>query len=136
MNRAAFTMTTRIDAVDPMVLSLKAAVSGLLTEEKGFAFELCVSEALTNLVKHGSAANEDGTVGLTLQVSEASVTLEIYDAEGAAPFDLRDHAPDLSDIEVHAESGRGLALIMQCADQVDYGASDGANRLSLVFLRG
>ena len=39
----------------------------------------------------------------------------------------------LAEVEVTAESGRGLGLILECADRVTYGPSPQRNRLQLDF---
>jgi len=135
LKTAAYSMKNRIEDVDPMVLSLKAAVSGHLPDEKMLGFELCISEAMTNAVKHGTAGDGKSFVDLTLWLGKNAVSLEIYDAEGAAPFDLRKQARDLSEVDTLAESGRGLGLILTCADEVGYGPVGGRNRLILTFLK-
>lgn len=133
---AAISMPNQIANVDPMVLTLKAAACEYLAADKILAFEICTSEALTNAVKHGNGDNEHSHTNLTLRSDADAVTLEIYDTIGAEPFDLHDNANGLPDDASFAESGRGLALILQCADEVRYRSEDGRRRMELVFTRG
>jgi serine/threonine-protein kinase RsbW len=133
VTQRTFQMQNRLEDVDPMVMSLKAAVEGNLDHDVMVRFEICMSEALTNLASHVNV--EPTVIDVTLALSHDKLTVEIFDPVGATPFDLRDHAVDLSSVEMLAENGRGLGLIMQCADAVDYGLSGDRNRLKLEFLK-
>lgn len=126
-------MANSLDDVDRMVLSLKTTLEEALDGVAAFRFEVCASEALTNLVKHSNAPNKDEPIQIELAKSESGVSLVIFDPVGADPFDLRDHARDLNDVDPMAEGGRGLGLIIQCADAVTYGEQNGRTRLVLTF---
>lgn len=129
----SFHMENCLDDVDRTVLSLKTVVAGVLDGAVAFRFEVCTSEALTNLVKHSNPPDKDAPVLIELAETKDHVDVLIFDPLGAKPFDLRDHARDLSDVDPLAEGGRGLGLIMQCADAVNYGQIDGRTRLVLSF---
>ncbi len=133
MTKAVFNMDNRIEAVDPMVLGLKARVEDSLVKEALLRFEICVIEALTNVVEHATPSSKEASVEIHLQNTDAGVVIEIFDLEGTAPFDLRDHVTDLSLVDEMAEGGRGLGLILQCADTVELGALSNRNRLYMSF---
>jgi serine/threonine-protein kinase RsbW len=126
-------MNNTLEDVTPMVLSLKADVCAALGASATVRFEICLSEALTNVVKHAQPTTPDELIDVTVQETSDAICVEIYDPAGAAPFDFRDHALDLVTVDPLAESGRGLGLIMQCADALDYGPSGDRNRLILTF---
>jgi serine/threonine-protein kinase RsbW len=126
-------MPNLLDDVDPMVMALAAKAGEVLPMEARFRLELSVSEALTNLVVHAKTDDQGAVIDIRMWLGTDSVSLEIFDPSGTTPFDIRDHAPDLSQIDPNVEDGRGLALIMDCADAVDYGPSEGKNRLKLTF---
>lgn len=134
MTDFSFQMPNLLDDVDPMVMALAAKVDDVLPMEARFRLELSVSEALTNLVVHAKTDTPDAVINIHLKLGRESASLEIFDPTDAQPFDIRAHAPDLSKIDPGAEDGRGLALIMECADAVDYGPSAGKNRLKLTFM--
>lgn len=136
MTALTFHMPNRLEAVDPMVLKLKGHLETVLSDETLFRFDICLSETLANLVLHAKPAKPGSQIDVTLDISNGSVTAEIYDPEGAAAFDIRDVAKDLDDVDVMAEGGRGLGLILECADKVDYGAVNNRYRLSLTFEEG
>jgi len=124
-------MPNVIDAVDPMVMALRDAAAGVLPDDARFRFELCVTEALTNLATHAPAVGREVKIVLTLAPGQAAI--KIFDPEGTEPFDLRQHATDLGAVDAMAEGGRGLGLILECADSVTYGPSGTRNALHLVF---
>jgi len=128
-------MQNDLGDVDRMVVALKTAVDGTLDSAAMFKFEICTSEALTNIVKHAAPIAKNASILVQLSEAESTLDVMIFDPAGAAPFDLRDHARDLDTVDPLAESGRGLGLIMQCADAVDYGSHDGRTRLILTFMK-
>ena len=133
MTEVTFHMPNRLEAVDPMVLTLKGQVDGVLPDEALCRFDICLSETLANLVLHAQTPQKDAQIDVILTIKRTTVTAEIFDPNGAEPFDIRDSARDLSEIEATAEHGRGLGLIVECADEVDYGPIRARNRLSLTF---
>lgn len=133
MNKMSFEMSNCIEAVEPMVLELTKLAKVNLTKDSILRFEICINEALNNTIEHAIFANRESPINLVLTTDTKTVTLEIFDPEGAPPFDLREYAADLSTIDVMSESGRGLGLILQCTDILDYGPLEGRNRLSLGF---
>jgi serine/threonine-protein kinase RsbW len=129
----SFQMPNLLDDVDPMVMALAAKVGSVLAMEARFRFEVAISEALTNLVVHAKTDLADAVINISLRLGKDNVSIEIFDPTGAAPFDIRDHAQDLSQVAQTHEGGRGLGLIMECADSVEYGPSANQNRLKLTF---
>ncbi|SMX31321.1 hypothetical protein COL8621_00388 [Actibacterium lipolyticum] len=116
-----------------MVQLLSAKAGRVLPPEAQGRFAICVSEALTNLVLHSKNSNPDAQIQIELCEQDTAVTVEIYDPCGADPFDLREYATDLSKLDVMAESGRGLGLIMACADHVTYDPVGNKHRLKLTI---
>lgn len=135
MTVLTFHMANRLDAVDPMVLTMKDQLRVVLSNETLLRFDICLSETLANVVLHAKAA-AGSQVDVTLDITKGRVTAQIFDPEGAAVFDIRDAARDLDAVDVMAEGGRGVGLILQCADVVDYGPVNNRYRLSLTFVEG
>ena len=134
MRSLTFHMPRRIDDVDPTVRALTSELEGYLSGEARLRFEITVSEALSNLVIHAKPATADATIDIHLALAADQVVVEIFDPEGAEPFDIKAHARDLSQIDLMAEHGRGLGIIIECADAVDYGSHADRNRLRLTFI--
>lgn len=136
MTYRAFSMAARIDDVDAMGLQLKAAAAPMLSEDRLIAFEIAVIEALTNVVLHALRGVPDATIDIDVSGENGKVQVEIRDHGRPAPPDLFDSVGALDEVDAMAESGRGVALILTCADEVNYQSKDGLNRLSLCFVGG
>lgn len=126
-------MENCIDKIDAMILEIKPWVADILAENTKIRFEIAISEVLSNLVLHAHNCTQDGGIDIRLDIALDKVKIDIFDPEGASPFDLRTHVKKLSQVNPMAESGRGLGLIMECADDLNYGISAGRNRLRLYF---
>ena len=135
MINRSFHMKNDIEEVDRMVMSLKSVVKGILDSATAFRFEICLAEALTNSVKHSETYDKEMPIEVTLTETASALVVDVFDPVGARFFDICDHAKDLDSVDLMAESGRGLGLIVQCADAVTYGALEGRNRLALDFLK-
>lgn len=135
MTAARYHMEKTLEAVDPMVQRLSDHVDDVLPQTTLFRFSICVSESLTNLVLHARNCAPDARVDIVVDITDPDVAVEIFDPDGADAFDLRDYARDLADVDELAEGGRGLGLIVECADSVSYGPVETRNRLKLTFNR-
>jgi serine/threonine-protein kinase RsbW len=130
-----FHMRNTLEDVDRMVMSLTAAVGGLLVQSKVMKFEICTTEVLTNIVRHARAVSKDTPVEIMLADTPDMVAISFYDPVGADAFDPRAWARDLETVDLMAENGRGLGLIMHCTDAIDYDQSEPRPRLVLSFSR-
>ncbi|MHA6327064.1 ATP-binding protein [Roseivivax sp. CAU 1753] len=115
-----------------MVLTLCRQVEGRLSGVAQSRFGICLSEALTNLVLHAPTPHKEAVIDISLSI-EKEIVVELFDPKGAPAFDPREQASALLQVDPMAESGRGLGLIMECADRVEYGAVAKRNRLILGF---
>ncbi len=97
--------------------------------------DLCVTEALANVIAHGGAGTGSSPTGLRLDVrrsahgGEASVTV----SDGGTAFDPLT-APPKAQPRTLAEAepgGQGLTLLRQFADALDYSYSEGRNNLTI-----
>ncbi|MGO4855631.1 ATP-binding protein [Phaeovulum sp. W22_SRMD_FR3] len=135
MSRSTFRMVAEIDAVDPLALALKAELADALSPDTLIRLEIALVEALTNIVVHGSAGNSGLLIDVLVAVDAAAVFIEIIDNGLPAPQGIYEQKPFLDEIDAMAESGRGVALILSCADAVRYRSDAGGNHLELRFLR-
>ncbi len=101
-----------------------------------FAIQLCLEEAVTNVVRHGFANRQPGRsddIRLTLERREDAVVVEVRDS-GLA-FD-----PRLVPAPVHAATvdeavvgGQGVHLMRKFSQHMGYERRDGMNRLTFRF---
>lgn len=130
-----FDMLGTLDQVDCTVIALTGSVSATLAAEVRIRVAICVTEVLSNLVKHGQGMSAQSVIDVTMTEDDTAIMVQVFDPTGAAPFDPRDTATDLENLDALAESGRGLGLILTCADGVEYGPQDGRFRLVLTFFK-
>jgi len=122
-----------MEDVDPTVLALRTEVEGFLAAEALFRLELCLTEALSNLVLYSNIDDDSVEDGIRLQKADSGIVVQIIDPVGAVPFDINERGVPLEDVDPLAEGGRGLGLILECADVVKYGPQGERNCLSLNF---
>ena len=107
---ATLTVPRRIASVRPATAFLvQAAQARHVPAAASPLFEVAVSEAVTNAVRH-SAGGADQTVTCDLEVVEGRLTLRILTSD--VGFSLPDAAPPSpSSIEFLRENGYGLPII-------------------------
>lgn len=87
------------------------------------AFELALSEAFANCVKHGEAQNKEEQIVVTFELSRDQLAVTIKDHN--PPFEYyRKSLPEPSE---YPDSGFGLYLIHQVMDEVAYRRENGQN---------
>jgi len=103
-----------------------------------FAIELCIEEAVSNVIRHGFAnatpeATHEHGIRLALAQGESGVVLTIED--DAPAFDpLGVAAPVRAEsLEDAAVGGQGVELMRRFARDLAYERRDGVNRLTLGF---
>jgi serine/threonine-protein kinase RsbW len=106
-----------------------------LQQELGFNDEfyarlmLSVSEATTNGILHGNKLDESKTVEINAYQDNGKLIFETKD-QGAG-FDPDDIPDPLAEENLLKTSGRGVFLMEEYADGVDY--SEGGTKLKLTF---
>jgi serine/threonine-protein kinase RsbW len=106
-----------------------------LQQELGFNDEfyarlmLSVSEAATNGILHGNKLDESKTVEINAYQDNGKLIFETKD-QGAG-FDPDDIPDPLAEENLLKTSGRGVFLMEEYADGVDY--SEGGTKLKLTF---
>lgn len=128
------------------VLMAAAAVHGVcsnhlgLSEQETYQVELAVVESLSNIVLH-AYGGEPGPVSLRMDACGDELTVELTDqGQALSEADMlasrRLPAVDPSNVEILAETGRGLFVVWSLMDEVRYASEGGVNRLTLVRRRG
>lgn len=87
------------------------------------AITLAVDEAVGNVIKHAYAGRTDGKLTVVLKSAPGGVEVQIRDS--GRPFDPTDRQPPPPE-ELRA-GGRGLFLIREIMDDVQYGRENGSN---------
>jgi anti-sigma regulatory factor (Ser/Thr protein kinase) len=96
--------------------------------------QLCLEEAVTNVIAHAFAPDTVHDVAVTLWRDATALHAEVTD--DGRPFDPLKHALPAApkDLQSASIGGLGIKLIRSFADGVAYQRSDAMNRLTLSFL--
>jgi anti-sigma regulatory factor (Ser/Thr protein kinase) len=104
-----------------------------LDEWTAMRVDLCLSEAVGNVLEHGyGAAGGDPWVRITVSGDAGSVRVLLEDeAPGFNPLN-QPEAQATDDLQGAGVGGRGILLMRRYADALDYRRERGRNCLSLV----
>lgn len=126
-----------LDSRLPNVSLLGAAVGGVCLlagygPTQADLLQLAVVEAVNNAIEHAYQGEPGNRVEVELRLRSGHLQFLIRD-RGRAMTDPRPQEPifDIDDLSSLPEGGRGLYLIHQIMDQVDYTSIAGNNTLSL-----
>jgi anti-sigma regulatory factor (Ser/Thr protein kinase) len=100
-----------------------------IDEQTCYDMQLAVDEACTNIITHGYAGMNPGTMILAMEIYDEQVRLTITDF--GHPFEpCEPPAPDLQAVmDGQEESGFGLFFIYQTMDDIQYQTSEAGNQL-------
>jgi serine/threonine-protein kinase RsbW len=104
-----------------------------LSKKTSFAVQLCLDEAVANILEHGKGSARASVIAADLERSDCEVVLDIEDDGG--PFDPSQVAPPPPPqaVETASAGGRGIHLIRQFSSRMEYARTGGRNRLRLTF---
>ena len=103
-----------------------------LSKDQIFALQICLEEAVTNIIRHGGSENKGKHIWVT--ISPAPLLVACLEDEGS-PFDptkvpLPQRAGSLEDAQV---GGLGVHLMRKITAGMRYERIAGRNRLTLEF---
>lgn len=120
------------ESVQRVVQEAKILAEAHLQEDEDLAhrFVLLVSEAVDNAIRHGNRYDASKQVHVSLRITNGEAIIEVED-EGSG-FDPASSMQDPRDPEHLTESGgRGLFLIRELADEVQFEKDGSRLRLTL-----
>jgi serine/threonine-protein kinase RsbW len=92
------------------------------------AVEICLTEALNNVIKHSYQGDQSRLIEITVSKVEHYLEIKIADTGQARKnLTVKELEYDPSDIENLPESGMGLFIIKQLMDEMDYYSESGKN---------
>jgi serine/threonine-protein kinase RsbW len=116
---------------------VEACAAARIPEKTSFAVQLCLDEAVANILQCGARRGETGVrasaIAASLERTPSGVVLDIEDDGGA--FDPTGVAPPAPapTLELLPVGGLGIHFMRQYSSQMDYSRSGGRNRLRLTF---
>ena len=98
-----------------------------------YDLQLAVDEACTNVIKHGYAGMDPGSIILDLELQPGSVRVSITDFGHSFEPDSTP-VPDINaGLDEREPGGFGLFFIRQSVDQMDYRVTEDGN--TMIFLK-
>lgn len=92
------------------------------------AVEICLTEALNNVIKHSYKGEQNQKIDVNLAVDSNMMEIQIIDeGESRKNLDIKELNFDPNDIDALPESGMGLYIIKQLMDELDYYKLNGKN---------
>jgi anti-sigma regulatory factor (Ser/Thr protein kinase) len=122
-------LSSRLDEVRRADAWLRAALLAHASEPVLHDLALVLEEVLTNVIRHGYGAEQEGRIDLSAEVHDGRLRLEVRDR--ARPFDpLRATPPDLeADLAERPVGGLGIFLVRRLMDRVEYRRQEHENVL-------
>lgn len=108
-----------------------AALPGLDVEGL-YDLQLAVDEACTNIITHGYADMDPGSIILDLRLEPGAVTVSITDFGHSFEPDSSPVPDTAAAMEERQEGGFGLFFIRQSVDRMDYRATEDGNTMTFV----
>ena len=103
-----------------------------LSEDLRYGVEVCLEEALANLILHGRPTEGEKAIELAVEADAGGARIEITDH--CAPFDLVAVEDKVRvGADAFTEGGRGIGLIKAFASELAYASDDGGNHLTMTF---
>lgn len=104
-----------------------------IPKETHFAIDLCLEEALSNIMRHGYSGQPDHPITIDFTSTGTSLTFVIEDlAPHFAPAEPADSRPAAS-IEEYRSGGLGLQLMRRFAGTLRWEPLPHGNRLTIGF---
>jgi serine/threonine-protein kinase RsbW len=96
------------------------------------AVEICLTEALNNVIKHSYGGDNSRIIGINIKKDSKFLEIEIVDVGFPRKnLIIKDLDYDPSDIENLPEDGMGLFIIKQLMDELSYNSIEGKNSFVL-----
>jgi serine/threonine-protein kinase RsbW len=105
-----------------------------IPESTKYAMNLCLEEALANIVVHGYAAQPDFPIAIHFTAPREGYFVFVVEDQ-APPFNPVDapELPMIHDLDEIQSGGQGLRLLRRFSDRLDYQPTPAGNRLSIGF---
>lgn len=123
-----FSCAAGLEEVQTLAAHLRDRCAALkLADDAVIDLELAMVEAANNIVLHGYAGHE-GTLSMAVRCADNTITVELRDHGVPMPAEMLWGDRPFS---LDAESGRGIAIMQSCVDDIVYRQEGGINVLTL-----
>ncbi len=127
-----FTIAAALEEVDRVAQEIARVITEACDRDKAFRAAVCLTEACSNIIKHGYKSDSSKKLTIRVKASLDSVELTIEDSsEYFDPLDA--DSPDLSNAHNLQDGGMGILIIKKTARTISYERREGKNTLKLTF---
>lgn len=124
----------RLDELNRLATWIETAAGHLsLTDRGKFRLQMVLTEAVTNIIQHGSEADENEEISVVLDRDGDDIRIEVRD--GGRPFDPLKQPQVVfpRTLDDASQGGLGIHLIRSYSDECGYRREGGENILTLII---
>jgi serine/threonine-protein kinase RsbW len=112
----------------------RLATRHAIPDSMQFAMNLCLEEALSNVIRHGYSSKPDHAIAVQFASPRENYFVFVLE-DDAPPFNPVDspELPAVSSLDELRVGGQGIRLMRQFADALEYEPTPTGNRLSIGF---
>jgi|SRR5215472_3641316 len=109
-----------------------------IPDDTRFAMNLCLEEVLSNIIRHGYSGQSDRSINIRFSSLQEGCFVFVIDDEAPLfnPLDAPYGPPPINPLEEIPIGGRGITLLREFAQTLEYEARPTGNRLSVGFRIG
>ena len=118
-----------IREVEPIMFKIRDKI--YIGDDKFFSIMIAATEAVNNAIIHGNKLDNRKIVSMVVEASSQLITIEVKDSGNG--FDFNDIADPRIPENLLKEGGRGIFLIRQIADRVEFCCSNSGSKVYMEF---
>jgi serine/threonine-protein kinase RsbW len=126
-------LRNELTELDRLAGWIKTRVQADLSADTSFAIQLCLEEAVANIIMHGSAKDDRGEIAIELERNGGTLVARIEDTGWHFDPTQVPPPPPASSLEDAKVGDFGIRLMRSFATGMNYERRDGRNRLTLRF---
>ena len=127
-----FTIPASFEDVDRLSKDVSDEIASICGHDVAFKLAVCITEACSNVIKHGYKHDRSKEITIRIRVSDGAVSLIIEDlARHFNPLDAE--SPDLSSVTDLQKGGMGILMIRKMDRDISYERKGNKNILTILL---
>ena len=114
--------------VEELMLYVHTVFESLdMSKQKSFQMEVCIAEALNNIIEHAYSLNPCHKIRIIIKITDSQLRVVLFDTGSGYIL------PDTEISNIEEENGRGWFILQNWTDSIYYQRYGRINRLTLVY---